>query len=99
MIMKWIFLITARHFEIKYKVRVSSISDVRFNKLILGLSHEYRKFDLSNKIWSTGKHWAIMKEKFVTRRIKRIKGEELSAQNNCDAGALVLLLAFYHSME
>lgn len=40
-----------------------------------------------------------MKEKFATRRIKRIKGEELSAQNNCDAGVLVLLLAFYHSME
>ena len=87
MIIKWNFVITARHFEIKYKVKISSISDVIFNTLISSLSHEYRKLDLSNKLWSTGKHWAITKEKFVTRRMKKIKCEELSAQNNCDVGA------------
>lgn len=50
MIMKLIFLITARLFEIKYEVKVSRISDVRFNTLILGLSHEYGNFDLSNNL-------------------------------------------------
>lgn len=48
--MKLIFLITARLFEIKYEVKVSRISDVRFNTLILGLSHGYGNFDLSNNL-------------------------------------------------
>lgn len=50
MIMKLIFLITARLFAIKYKVKVSRISDVRFNTLILGLSREYGNFNLSNNL-------------------------------------------------
>lgn len=41
--------ITARHCESKEKVKVPSISNVKFNNSVLSLFNVYSKLDLSNK--------------------------------------------------
>lgn len=42
--------ITARHSGIKEKVKVPSISSVRFSTSVLSLLNDYRKLDLSNRV-------------------------------------------------